>query len=415
MASVTTYKHAVSVTSQAYFCAAPIRIDSYNTCQLGCVYCFSRTRARAFASSGIHSANADALRERFRRIKAGGVASALDEFLRRRIPIQLGGLQDPFTPLEAREGVTLELLKVLRDERYPTLISTKGSLFLDEEYLNVLSEMNVVFRISAAGIDEALRPVVERKCDPFSVTLKKIRALCKRGIPVALRLQPVFPRFEKAALRMATKAARAGASRVTFEYLKLPSESMRTDFVSLTPELGYDVIATMSEMGLKKIGPDWSLSPDAKRNFVRAARRHCHRLGIRFGAGDTEFIPWSDGDGCCGSTNEFLNGSAQFTANFVGVIKHAVRTPSKRVRFSQLRRRWSPQLSVGNYFDGRSRVSAEDRGNETDWFALMARRWNLGSSPYSPAFFDGVLPTKQKDAEGFTVYDASPLAAELAR
>lgn len=410
-----TYKHAVSVTSQVYFCAAPIRIDSYNTCQLGCTYCFSRTRARTFSSPGVQSASSDALRERFYRVKAGDIASALDEFLRRRIPIQLGGLQDPFTPLEAREGVTLELLKVLRDEQYPTLISTKGNLFLNEEYLNVLGDMNVVFRISAAGIDEALRPVVERKCDPFGATLKKIRALCNRGIPVALRLQPVFPRFERAALRMATKAVNAGASRITFEYLKLPSESMRNEIASLTPELGYDVIATMSEMGLKRIGPDWSLSPDAKRDFVRTARRHCHRLGVRFGAGDTEFVPWSDGDGCCGSTNDFLSGSTQFTANFVGVIKYAIRTASKRVKFAQLRRRWSPQHSVGNYFDGRSRVSPEDRGDATDWLALMARRWNLGGSPYSPAFFDGVIPTKHKDREGFTIYDASPLAAELAR
>ena len=244
-----TYKHAVSVTSQVYFCAAPIRINSYNTCQLGCTYCFSRTRARTFASSGIHGANADALRERFGRIKSGNIASALDEFLKQRIPIQLGGLQDPFTPLEAREGVTLELLKVLRDERSPTLISTKGNLFLDEEYLNVLSEMNVVFRISAAGIDEHLRPVVERRCDPFNVTIKKIRVLCQRGIPVALRLQPVFPRFERAALQMATKAARAGVSRVTFEYLKLPSESMRNEIGALTPELGYDVLATIDSNG----------------------------------------------------------------------------------------------------------------------------------------------------------------------
>jgi DNA repair photolyase len=380
---------------------------------MGCVYCFSRVRARAQTIEGIHAASPDALRRRFERVRAGSIASALDEFLQRRIPIQLGGLQDPFTPREASAGTTLELLKVLRDEQYPTLISTKGNLFLQPEYLDVLTGMNVVFRISAAGIRESLRPIVERRCDPFEVTVRKIAVLHGHGIPVALRIQPVFPRFEAEALEMAAAAAEAGARRVAFEYLKLPSEHMRQDIGRLTRELGYDVIDTMREMGICKVGPDWSLSRDAKRGFVRAARQHCRRLGVHFGAGDTEFIPWSDGDGCCGSSNDFLTGSAQFTANFVGAIKSALETKSKQVRFSYLKRQWSPRESVGNYFDWRSRVAPEGRHGRTDWLALMARRWNVSKSPYSPAFFDGVMTTDRKDAEGFTIYDASRLAAEL--
>jgi DNA repair photolyase len=411
--TANTYKHAVSVTNQVYFCSAPIRLDAYDTCQMGCVYCFSRVRARAATLDGIHAANPDALRRRFDRIREGKIASALDEFLQRRIPIQLGGLQDPFTPREANAGVTLALLKVLRDERYPTLVSTKGSVFLRPEYLDVLAGMNVVFRLSAAGIQESLRPIVERNCDLFEVTLGKIVTLCNLGIPVALRIQPVFPRFEAEALSMASMAAKAGARRIAFEYLKLPSESMRQDLGRLTQSLGYDVIATMQEMGVCKVGPDWSLSPDAKRDFVRTARRHCRQLGVHFGAGDTEFIPWSDGDGCCGSSNDFLAGSAQFTANFVGAIKGALCTKSKLVKFSHVERQWSPEGSVGNYFDWRSRVAPEDRDGRTDWLALMARRWNASRSPYSPAFFDGVVTTDRKDTMGFTIYDASRLATEL--
>jgi hypothetical protein len=231
---------------------------------------------------------------------------------------------------------------------------------------------------------------------------------------VALRIQPVFPRFETEALDMASAAAAAGAQRIAFEYLKLPSEHMRQDLGRLTNELGYDVIATMTDMGICKVGPDWSLSRDAKRGFVRAAHRHCRQLGVHFGAGDTEFIPWSDGDGCCGSSSDFLTGSAQFMANFVGAIKSALGTKSKLVRFSYLKRQWSPENSVGNYFDWRARVVPEDRNGRTDWLALMARRWNVGKSPYSPAFFDGIMTTDREDAEGFTIYDASRLAAELA-
>jgi len=75
----------------------------------------------------------------FQRVKKGVIASALDEFLARCVPIQLGGLQDPFTPREEQFGVTLEILKILKEEEYPTIISTKGSVFLKDRYLDVLA------------------------------------------------------------------------------------------------------------------------------------------------------------------------------------------------------------------------------------------------------------------------------------
>jgi len=48
-------------------------------------------------------------------------------------------LQDPFTPREEQFGVTLEILKILKEEEYPTIISTKGSVFLKDRYLDVLA------------------------------------------------------------------------------------------------------------------------------------------------------------------------------------------------------------------------------------------------------------------------------------
>lgn len=214
----------------------------------------------------------------------GVIASALDEFLQKRVPIQLGGLQDPFTHREAEDRVTLAVLRVLEEQKYPTLISTKGGLYLEPEYLDVLKRMNLVFRISASGIAENFRHLVDRKAAPFDITLERIATLARAGIKVALRIQPVFPSFEAEALRMATLAWQAGASQVTFEYLKLPNDTVRAAIMDLKPNIG-DVCGIMGEMGIKKTGPDWTLTADAKRPFVRQARNHCHALGLRFGAG----------------------------------------------------------------------------------------------------------------------------------
>lgn len=408
-----TYKHAISVTGQIFFCAAPIRLDSYDTCQFGCTYCFSRDRARAWSSKGIHQANPKAFRERMERVARGEIASAVDEFLARRVPLQLGGLQDPFTPIESELGVTRDVLETLRDYNYPTLISTKGSLLLTEPYLGLLSEMNVVVRLSAAGIAEPARQIVEPRGDGFAVTLDKLARLSAKSITCGLRIQPIFPGFEKVALDMARNAAAAGAKQLSFEFLKIPGETVETEIAAASKALGYDIVEHMRAMGIKRLGPDWSLSPDAKRPFVRAARRLCHDLGVKFGAGDTEFIPWSDGNGCCGAS-ELTQGEANhFTANFVGAIRAALKTPDKLVRFDMLFDLWSPEQSIGNYMDWRRRIPPDQRGGYSDWLAIVSRRWNGGKSPYSPAFFDGVVATPDQDANGFRIYDASALSAEL--
>jgi DNA repair photolyase len=110
-----SYKHAVSVSGQVFFCAAPIRLDSYDGCQFGCVYCFSRKRARLWSSDGLHEINPSTFNRRLLRVRAGLIASALDEFLAARVPIQLGGLQDPFTPREHHRRVTFRTPEDITD------------------------------------------------------------------------------------------------------------------------------------------------------------------------------------------------------------------------------------------------------------------------------------------------------------
>jgi DNA repair photolyase len=169
------YKHALSVSGQLFFCAAPIRLDAYDGCEFGCVYCFSRRRARRWASPGIHEASSQALAKRFERVKAGNLASALDEFLAERVPLQLGGLHDPFTPRESRRGVTRQLLEVLRIYEYPVLISTKGDIVVEPTYLALLKEMNVVVRFSAAGVADKFRASIDRRCSSYEYLLEKFR------------------------------------------------------------------------------------------------------------------------------------------------------------------------------------------------------------------------------------------------
>src|SRR5215472_1108197 len=139
---MASYKHFATVSSQLYFCSSPIRLDSYNRCQFGCTYCFSRNRSLDTSLPGLKIANAVSFGDRLARVAQGRIRSAFDEFLAKRVPIQLGGLQDPFSGLEINHGTSLELLKILSQYKYPTIISTKSTLVAKEPYISRLKKMN---------------------------------------------------------------------------------------------------------------------------------------------------------------------------------------------------------------------------------------------------------------------------------
>jgi len=135
---------------------------------------------------------------------------------------------------------------------------------------------------------------------------------------------------------------------------------------------------------------------------VRKAKELCHNAGIRFGAGDTEFIHLSDGLGCCNGSGYFLKNCTQFRSNFVGVLSG--RKKGEKIYFADLLRHWQPKLNVHAYLTTDSRGRSSKAGM-TSWISLVAHRWNGGKSPYSPAFFYGIGWKGGYDKKGFKIYE----------
>ena len=394
-----TYDNAISLTSQIFFCSTPFRLDSYNRCQFGCIYCFSSRRSVENSKGGLRTANIGALSARFDRVRSGVINSAIDEFINKRIPIQFGGINDPFSAVESRKGTSFRALAVLRDNSYPTLISTKSAIPFQDDYLSVLAEMNVSLRVSAAGVNEKSRSLIDRDCPNFFEMLGNIERASKRGIATTLRIQPIIPSQEAEVLRMIEAAADAGVRHVSLEYLKIPLE-IRADLIrKLSSALNLDMHAMLEKIGLFRVGPDMTLMTEYKLNHMRAFRELLHSLGMSFGAGDTELIHLSDGPGCCNGSGLLLQDANVLDSNFTGILKRG----SGKITFSSVMSKWTPSKLVNPYLVVGSRKKAEIEGL-SDWQALMAYRWNRSRSIYSPALFAGVSSTGSFDADGLEVY-----------
>jgi hypothetical protein len=157
----------------------------------------------------------------------------------------------------------------------------------------------------------------------------------------------------------------------------------------------------MQAIGVSVVGRDYTLIKSAKWNFLLSAKKLCVELGIKFGAGDTEFIHLSDGGGCCNSSEFFLKDSNQFRTNFVGVLSN--KEKGGVVRFSDLEKEWIPQNNVHRYLTTNSRTRDTTR-EYPSLLSLISYRWNGGKGPYSPAFFYGVSWNGEHDSDGYKIY-----------
>ncbi|MGR3321657.1 MAG: PA0069 family radical SAM protein [Pseudooceanicola sp.] len=199
-------------------------INAYRGCEHGCVYCFARpTHAWLGLSAGLDFET--------RLVARPGVAEGLRRELAARsykvAPIAMGTNTDPYQPIEARYGLTRQLLEVMSQAGHPVGIVTKGRLILRD--LDILSDM-AARRLVRVGISlTTLDPVLSRRMEPRAPApakrLEVIRALSEAGVEVRVMTSPVVPGLTDHEVEALLAAARdAGAVAASWIMLRLPLE-----------------------------------------------------------------------------------------------------------------------------------------------------------------------------------------------
>jgi len=136
-------------------CSMPMTFDQYNLCSYQCQYCFSyyqRIHNENYEKNQIKWINVD----KFKKIFTDPDSSQFGEYVKKRIPMQWGGLSEPFDLLEPKYKIGLQVLRFLRDIDYPVSISTKSVWFVkNKEYADVIKGgKNFHFKWSIITLDE---------------------------------------------------------------------------------------------------------------------------------------------------------------------------------------------------------------------------------------------------------------------
>lgn len=257
--------------SQVVLCDLPIRLDTYKGCSHACKYCFVQRK------------------KDLSEIEKGETSKALLNFINGQrsqdtswcdwnIPLHWGGMSDPFQPCEKRYRLSLECLKVFAETQYPFVVSTKGELIIEKEYLKVLRKCNCVVQISmiCSKYDK-----LEAGAPSFQRRLEMVKVLSKNVKRVNIRIQPYMTQVFQDVLSNVKKFAEAGAYGIIVEGMKFAKK----------------------KDGLEKVGADFAYNKKILEQQFIKIKEEAHKYNLKFYCGENRLRTLGDDMCCCGIDN----------------------------------------------------------------------------------------------------------------
>jgi len=254
--------------SQIVLCDLPIRFDTYKGCTHQCKYCFVQRKIN------------------ISQVDKGETVKALQNFINGErtketnwcdwnIPLHWGGMSDPFQPCEKKYKISYECLKLLAKTQYPFVVSTKGKLIIEKEYLDLLKKCNCVVQISmvCSQYDK-----LELGAPTYEERLEMCRILSKNVKRVIVRIQPYMTQVFQDVKDNMKRLAEAGVYGVVLEGMKFVKKRGK----------------------LEKLAGDYVYSIDVlKRDFIQL-KEEAHKYGLKFYSGENRLRTLGDNMCCCG-------------------------------------------------------------------------------------------------------------------
>ena len=394
-----TYRYALSITSQFYFCGIPFRLDVAPKCTLNCLYCFAQSRGGKRTSNTKLTANSTQVSRKIERamLKETSKLDVNGEMLKHKVPIHFGGISDPFSNIETSRTAK-ELLNNIAEYDYPVVISTKNTQeLMKDNTIKILKKIkHLAIQISITTSNEMAAKIIEPNVPSPIERIKCLKMLSEEGIHTIVRLQPLFvPWIDEIIEDLIPMLGSVGCKHIIVEYLKLPVERNSSYINNMFNAIGWNGYGFYKRNNALLVGREWILPTEYKWKNLQPIINAIHQYGMTYGAGDYGLNHLGDADCCCGIDK--LDGfSNWFKGNFSNVIRHS---HSNYIRFDEVTKRWFPMKSIAMFMNSNCRLL--DGNTVLDY---MKVKWNTPGTPNAPDSFLGVSWEGEYDGKGNCVY-----------
>lgn len=176
-------------------------------------------------------------------------------------------------------GLTRKCLKILAEAGFPVQIITKSDLVTRD--VDLLKKMRSVVSFTITTLDRKLSSTLEPNAPAPEKRLKAVERVSKEGIPVTVRLDPIFPGLNDQEIeRIVKEVSKAGALHLTASTFKPRPDSWQRmmlafpDFCRKTKDLYF------KEGERHKSGR--YLPAKLRRELLLRVREACEEVGLTF-------------------------------------------------------------------------------------------------------------------------------------
>ena len=283
-------------------------INTYTGCSFNCTYCYARGYGPPTASP----------KDDFHKLIDADMED-LERFAVPPAPVHISNSTDPFQPLEREKRHTRHALEQILAHRgrftTVTLLTKNPSLPVKDGYIDLFKQLMVSpvnpedgqpfsgipfeVQVSLAFWREAARKAYDGNAPTVASRCKGIEALTVSGIPVVLRVDPLFPRLPLGTVEKSMKdfgltepqslddlenlvmfAKDAGVSRIIYSAAKIVRARGGMDETMKSMLEVYREIAVPDK--LKCTGGTWRLPlPVVKQHIETPFLEICGRLGVK--------------------------------------------------------------------------------------------------------------------------------------
>lgn len=295
---------------ERFTCPIPVKCNPYYGCSHKCSYCFSmqmRKPNQPDRSKTVVPGSVESVRKLLEQSFNGDRnKSYLHQCLRMKIPVQMGVLTDPFMAEEREHRCTYKMLELFREFDYPVIITTKGIVCGDSDYINLLKSMKVIVQFSINTLDHKLSKKLESNAPAPLSRIRVMELLVKAGITTQLRLDPIIPMITDNFIDMAEVINRAwgvGASDVIVRYLKI--FNFKRFYERINGALGFDYMEHLKKNGypLEKEHDYYRTASYKMKDEMWKLKRLTESYGMGFY--NPIFLGMQDFKPCCGFESHF--------------------------------------------------------------------------------------------------------------
>lgn len=308
-------------------------------------------------------------------------------------PVQLGAICDPADNIERNQGWLLDFIKLANKYDQPIRMSTKGNLFLTDEYLDAISEKPELYWVAFSIItpDDALLSKIDKRAPNATERLKSMERLSSRGIKTSLRFRPILPgisdstpKYPQAWKTLIDKAAEAGANAISYEVGFVPgmmTEDIRSRWEEIERITGRKLIKIYHNLFGRQActRPSYMWTED----IMHKIRDHSKECGLTVGVSDPAWKQLSEVGCCCGiKPDDPIFGNWE-RENATNALVEAKKNGSK-IYFDDINPKWANDIKMASMCNmGVGPTVAFDSRHKT-WEDKLRETWNNIDKQRSP-------------------------------